>query len=92
MPERSEKLKATIAELERELHATGEVDDETRAMLLEAVEEIQSALHVNTAAGASEPHTLAERLNQAALGFDTSHPTMAGLVRRVVDALSQLGI
>jgi hypothetical protein len=92
MPERSEKLKATIAELERELHAAGEVDAETRAMLLETVEEIQSALHVNTAAAASEPHTLTERLNHVALGFDASHPTMASLVRRVVDALAQLGI
>jgi hypothetical protein len=92
MDENSQRLRATITELERELRGGHPVDAETRAMLLEAVEEIQAALHASTAPATSEPHTLGERLNQAAAGFDASHPTLAGLLRRVVDALSQLGI
>lgn len=92
MSEHSDKLKATIAELEQELQSVDELDADTRAMLREAVDEIQAALHVNTAAAASEPHTLAERLNDAAIEFDTSHPTVAGLLRRIVDALAQIGI
>jgi hypothetical protein len=92
MDEHSQRLRATIAELERELRSADVVDADTRAMLQEAVEEIQSALHSNTVAAASEPHTLGERLNQTAADFDVSHPTLAGLLRRVVDALSQIGI
>lgn len=91
MDENSRRLRATITDLERELHAVGQVDPETRAMLMEAVEEIHSALRANTTAH-SEPHSLNDRLNQTAAEFDVSHPTLAGLVRRVVDALAQLGI
>jgi hypothetical protein len=91
MDENSQRLRATITELERELRSGHPVDEETRAMLLEAVDEIQAALHAKSS-GESEPHTLNERLTEAAAGFDASHPTLAGLVRRVVDALSQLGI
>ena len=93
MSEHSEKLKATIAELELELQSVDELDADTRAMLRAAVEEIEAALQVEeTSADASEPHTLAERLNDAAIEFDTSHPTVAGLLRRIVDALAQIGI
>ncbi len=92
MDEHSQRLRATIAELERELQSGGEVDAETRARLLDAVEEIQSALHNKTSAATTEPHTLGERLNLSAAEFDVSHPTLAGLLRRVVDALAQIGI
>lgn len=92
MDEHSQRLRATIADLERELQAGGEVDAQTRAMLLDAVEEIQAALHNKTAAAATEPQTLSERLTLSAAEFDVSHPTLAGLLRRVVDALAQIGI
>jgi len=92
MDEHSQRLRATIADLERELQSGGEVDAETRSMLLEAVDEIQLALRNNSSVGTPAPHTLGEQLNRTAASFDVSHPTLAGLLRRVVDALSQLGI
>ena len=92
MDEHSQRLRATIEDLERELQSGGEVDAETRAMLLETVDEIQAALRNNTSAATVEPHTLGEQLNRTAASFDVSHPTLAGLLRRVVDALTQLGI
>jgi hypothetical protein len=92
MDEHANRLRATITELERELRSGRAVDPETRAMLMEAVEEIQSALHANTSAASTAPHTLNERLTRTAAEFDVSHPSLAGLLRRVVDALSQLGI
>jgi uncharacterized membrane protein YccC len=95
MDDHSARLRATILELEQELRAVSEVDTETRAMLAEAIEEIQATLHTapEPAEGTSdEPDTLNERLTQAAADFDVSHPTLASLVRRVVDLLGQIGI
>lgn len=92
MDEHAARLRATIAELEQELRNVSEVDPDTRAMLQEAVEEIQGTLRTSNSAVTTEPHSLNERLNIAAAEFDTSHPGLAGLLRRVVDALSQLGI
>lgn len=94
MPESAAKLRATIAELETELRNVGTLDAETKAMLELALEEIQATLRHehSSATGAAEPHTLTERLELSATEFETSHPTLAGVLRRLVDALSQLGI
>lgn len=90
MPQQIAKLRATIAELERELASLSELDDETRALLTEAASELQEAL-------GRQPHKirqplLTERLQSAAEEFETSHPTLFGIVTRMIDSLAQLGI
>lgn len=92
MDEHAAKLRATLAELEQELRTVSQMDGETRAMLEEAVEEIQAALNVEERSDETRPGTLQERLEKAATDFDVSHPVLAGLIRRAVDALAQLGI
>lgn len=90
MPERINKLRQTVAELEAELDELSELDDDTRAMLEEAVSEIQEALHQQPE---DIPHqTLSQRLRDATEGFEASHPTLFGIVNRTVDALAQMGI
>ncbi|HTN75557.1 MAG TPA: DUF4404 family protein [Pirellulaceae bacterium] len=92
MTETAQKLRATLSELEAELRNVDQLDPESRAVLETALEEIQSALHSNTAPGSIEPHSLGERLQISATEFETSHPALAGLLHRLVDALTQLGI
>ena len=43
MPERAEQLKAAVAELESQLASLDSMDEETRGLLVEAVDEIQQA-------------------------------------------------
>jgi hypothetical protein len=88
----TQKLRLTLAELETELRAVDKLDGQTRAMLQLAMDEIQAALHAKTSQGTSAPHTLAERLRLTAADFEGSHPTLASLLHRMVDALAQLGI
>ena len=93
MSQRLEKLRTTIADLEQELSGLDTLDAESRALLEEAATEIQSALHKNDHAAlhtGSEP--VAERLADAARSFESSHPTLAGVVQKLIDALAQLGI
>ena len=90
MPERIEKLRARVAELEAELASLPEIDDEAREVLTEAVTEIQTALQKSP--GDIEHHTLTERLRDAAKEFESSHPTLFGVVSRTIDALAQMGI
>jgi hypothetical protein len=85
------KLRATLRELETELRAVTELDAESKAMLELALEEIDAALHAKSPA-ASHPQSLGERLRLSAGDFEGSHPALAGIMHRVVDALSQLGI
>jgi hypothetical protein len=93
MTEPANRLRQTIAELEAELRDVKQLDPETRAMLESALLELQTALHAKPAEDKStEPKSLADRLSLAAGEFEGSHPTLASLLHRMVDALTQLGI
>lgn len=91
MPQRIAKLQATIDELQAELASLETVDDETRAVLEEAVEEIHAALGKEAHADLEES-SLITRLREAAEQFEASHPTLFGIVSRTIDALGQMGI
>lgn len=91
MPARVEKLRAALNELERELSGIDELDATTRSMLEEARHEIETALHKQDPAQI-EHVSLVGRLEAAAQTFQASHPTLAGVVQRMIDALGQLGI
>ncbi len=91
MPQRIAKLQATIDELQAELASLQTVDDETRAVLEEAVEEIHAALGKEAHADLGES-SLITRLRDAAEQFEASHPTLFGIVSRTIDALGQMGI
>jgi len=88
MPERIDRLRATVRELEKELASLSEIDDQTRDVLEEAVQEIRDALRPQDL----EPQSLASRLKLAAEDFESSHPTLFGIVSRMIDALGQMGI
>ena len=89
MPERKEKLRETLEELEAELQSLESLDPETRDMLAEAAADIQAALHKDDAA---EHHTISERLRDTVQEFEADHPTLAGVLNRLIDGLGQMGI
>jgi hypothetical protein len=91
MTEQIEKLKSTVAELEDELRSIDSVDAETRAVLEQAVLDILAALN-KAAPGERAPQSLVDRLQSAAQEFEESHPTVSGIVSRLVDGLGQMGI
>lgn len=90
MPQRSEKLRATLTELESELQNLDSVDEATREQLADAAAEIAAALRRGQR---SEATTRAEDSLQGRLvEFEASHPQLAGIVTRLIDGLGQLGI
>ncbi len=91
MPDRAEKLRATLAELEAELQSLDSFDDDTRAILEEAAADIGAALR-KAGRDDFEPDTLASHLKHALRGFEAEHPTLASIVNRMIDGLGQMGI
>ena len=86
------QLSQTLEQLHTELENTQSVDDETRESLRHLVSEIQGLLEEG---GQPSPHrsgSLNERLNQALLELEVSHPHLALTVERVVDAFNEVGI
>jgi phytoene/squalene synthetase len=92
MNEQHDRLRETVSELEAELAALDSVDDETRRVLETALAEITEVLQRQERAEAERPHSLVERLEDAAKGLESSHPNLFGILRRTVNALGQMGI
>jgi hypothetical protein len=86
-----EQLRATLKELENELAALESLDESTRAMLVEAKRDIEAKLNQPER---TEPPTesITSGLREAVERFESSHPTLTGIVSRIADALAQLGI
>lgn len=90
MSDPADRLRNTIAELESELGELDQVDPETRAVLERAMVEIQSAL--KQPEGEWESDSFMHQLQTAAERFESSHPTLFGIISRTIDALGQMGI
>lgn len=91
MTEPIDKLRATVTELENELRSIETFDAEARAVLEQAVLDILLALH-KAAPGQPAPQSLVDRLHAAAQEFEDSHPTVTGILSRLIDGLGQMGI
>jgi peptidoglycan hydrolase CwlO-like protein len=95
MNDKAERLRAAIADLERELHGLESSDPETRELLKSAAADIATALQERPGAG-SAPATDATAsknlLEQKVLEFEASHPQLSLALTRFIDMLGQIGI
>ncbi len=91
MPDRLDKLKEIVHELEAELASLDQVEPQVQQVLEEAVTRLHDVLGSKEGA-ALEAQSLAEQLQRAEAEFEVSHPTLSGIVVRVIHALGQLGI
>jgi hypothetical protein len=103
-----EKLKAIVRELEIELRELSAVDEQAAELLQEAIREIQTVLQSRQLdappAVEREPEpldedlqpdpsdTVIDQLKHAAHQFEDSHPTLTGILSRLIDGLGQMGI
>lgn len=92
MPQRLEKLRDTLQELEDELREIETLDGPTRALLEEAAREIEVALHHHDPEYIARHQSLGEDLQTAVVRFSSSHPHLATILGRLADAMAQLGI
>lgn len=95
MPERIEHLKKTLTELRTELAQLGandELDEDARLKLETARAEIAEMLDADPLPEDIESEGAMEQLIAAEREFEASHPTLAGMIQRVIHALGQMGI
>jgi len=92
MPERLESLRRALIDLENELETVDVEDHEAQALLVEAKLEIEAALAKADHPNDLESHPFIDRLTEAEASFEASHPTVAGVLRRLIDVLGQMGI
>lgn len=85
-------LQQTLRDLHRELSGARQIDPEDRAMLESAIADIQRALAQPGAGGPAADAPPGEALEGAAVRLEAGHPTLAGAVRALIDALAKAGI
>ncbi len=92
-----QKLRDTLARLQADVDAAETGDPEVRVMLRAALQRITAKLqaHANGAAIAATPPDIPPdtgELTLAAQKFEADHPTLAAMLRGVVDSLTLMGI
>ncbi len=92
-PEQLARLKQSLAELNDELARIDPADENARALLSGALDEIQGTLNQRQAGHAGHVDAgLSTRLTSAAREFEETDPQLSGLLGSVIDALSRMGI
>ncbi len=86
------QLGQALKQLHSELEQTQSLDDETRDSLRHLVSDIQRLLQESGQPTAHRSQSLNERLNEALLQLEVSHPHLALNVERVLDAFNEMGI
>ena len=85
-------LQRTLVELHQKLGEAKRLDPEDRDMLQAAVADIRRALAEDASVTDSSPTPPADALEGAAVRLEAEHPSLAGALRAVVDALTKAGI
>ena len=88
MPEQD--LRDTLEHLHKELKQARSVDERSRELLRDVMDDIHAIL--DPSAAEARPGSLVERLREAVGDFEDSHPAVTEAVGRVVDALAKMGI
>jgi hypothetical protein len=83
----SPDLRALLAQLHERLGATRSLDAESRTMLATVARDIEQALHNDDASAVA-----AEPVEELAVRFEADHPSLAGVLRQIIDTLGKAGI
>lgn len=86
-----EQLRGALDALEAQLGDMRSLDPDVAAHLDANIEQARSVLSGGTA-GPQEHRSLVEQLKDSVLKYEASHPTLAGSIGSVIDALGRMGI
>ncbi len=86
-----EKLRQALRELQTQLAELRTIDPAVAEHLETTIAEANSVLG-REAAPVEEHQGVADQFGEALRNYEASHPTLAGNIRSVIDALAQIGI
>jgi predicted component of type VI protein secretion system len=86
-----EKLRELLARVHERLTHAGDVEPESRELLITLTRDIERMLGVRRSATPPARHAI-PRLEALAAQFEAGHPALAQVVRQLIDALGKAGI
>jgi hypothetical protein len=85
-------IRKALMELQSQLRHTESLPESEREFVDELYQEIEEVLARPRQAPAVGHQPLVDRLDAAAQRFEVSHPELTGVMSRVIDSLSTMGI
>jgi Domain of unknown function (DUF4404) len=85
-------IRKTLMELQAQLRHTESLPEGDREIADEIYEEIETLLARPPHERPAPLNTLLARLDDASHRFEVSHPDLTGVIARVIDSLSTMGI
>ena len=86
----NQHLQEQLGDLQAQINSL-DIDEAKRLQLQGLVEDIERELSTGTE-GVSEDETLVDRLDEMVSGFETDHPTVAGLLKDIMVKLASIGV
>ncbi|HEY2838801.1 MAG TPA: DUF4404 family protein [Pirellulales bacterium] len=92
MTDAANDLRDTLVQLHEKLRDMRDVNDETRVLLLEIIDDIRLVIGGSAPTDRDGHGSLIARLRAAEHAFEATHPTLAGVIGGLIDILGQMGI
>ena len=86
------RLRNLLRQLHEELETADSVGPEARELLANVNDDIEELLERSETAADGEEPTLKNKLDEAVVEFENSHPQLAYTIERIVQSLSNMGI
>lgn len=84
------KLHQLLTQVHEQLQQQESLDSESQMLLQQVLEDVKNA---STPGGDSDLSVdLSDRIEQQALEFEQAHPTLAGVLRQIIDTLGRIGV
>lgn len=87
-----EEMLEILKSLQDELAGAETIHPEHRRSLQKLTDEIQQTLSSGATPSPVDEQTLSQRMKQSIIEFEVRHPIIGGLVERLTDGLSGMGI
>ena len=87
-----EEMLEILKALQDELEGAETIHPDHRRSLQKLTDEIQQTLSSGSPKHPTDENTLSQRMKQSIIEFEVRHPIIGGLVERLTDGLSGMGI
>lgn len=85
-----EKLHQLLTQVHEQLKRQDSIDAKSQALLQQVLTDVKVASGSDSVGDISQD--LSDRIEQQAVEFEQEHPTLAGILRQIMDTLGRIGV
>ncbi len=86
------RLRNLLLELQEELETAESVGPEARKLLASITDDIDEVLEKSEPAKGDDEPKVGDKLDEAVVEFENSHPQLSYIIERIIQSLSNMGI